>query len=264
MNCCQAREGLWPPEQPRLAGADVVAARAHVEGCADCRAFFGQDRALLDAYHRLRGGCAPRDVRERVFEALARERVMAAGGAGPSTEPAPAASTAWRGWRRTLAGVAVAGGVAVAAAAVGLVPTLSGRAAPPEAFVHDYMRRAVGQDFLESSDPVEVRRFATRELGIVFEPMVLPGMDIERAEICLLDGRRGVVVVYGDGSASVSHYVMPAEGVKPKGPRLDDGARGTGERMPVVTWTTAGLDQALVGDVDAESLLWLARVGSGY
>ncbi|MEQ9400348.1 MAG: hypothetical protein RJQ04_14395 [Longimicrobiales bacterium] len=264
MNCSEAREGLWPPEQPRLAAEEVVAARAHVASCAECRAFFAQDRALLDAYHRLRGTRVPDDLRTRVMAALDDER---SAGVAPTAGGASDGSAAGRGgraWRGALIGGAAVAALSLGALATGVVPGPRGGAAAPDAFVHDYMRRAVGQEFLESSDPAEVRRFITRELGVMLEPMVLPGLELERAEICLLDGHRGVVIVYSDGTASVSHYVVPMDGLKARAPRLDDGDAQMGARMPVVTWASESLDQALVGDLDAESLLWLARVGSGH
>ena len=59
MDCTEARAGLWPPEQPRLVGDEVAAARLHVEGCDDCREYFEQDRALLDWYDRVRRHPAP-------------------------------------------------------------------------------------------------------------------------------------------------------------------------------------------------------------
>ena len=74
MNCSQARQALWPPEKPRLAGAEVLQARQHVQGCTACESYFAQDRSLLDAYDRASQERAPQDLRERVFDALARER----------------------------------------------------------------------------------------------------------------------------------------------------------------------------------------------
>ena len=80
MDCQEARRGMWPPERPRLVGREEEAARRHVEGCADCTAYFHQDRALLEAYDRMRTEPAPLELRERVFDALARSRWEAKAG----------------------------------------------------------------------------------------------------------------------------------------------------------------------------------------
>ena len=56
MDCSQARQTLWPPEKPRLAGAEVLEARRHVQECPACESYFAQDRSLLDAYHRAGSG----------------------------------------------------------------------------------------------------------------------------------------------------------------------------------------------------------------
>ena len=74
MDCQDARAGLWPPEKPRLVGAQVAEARVHVANCPECTEFFNQDRALLEMYDKLRSEIAPREVRERVFDALAAAR----------------------------------------------------------------------------------------------------------------------------------------------------------------------------------------------
>ena len=59
MDCNKARRALWPPEKPKLAEADVLKAREHVEACVACRDYFDQDRYLLDAYDRMRLEPAP-------------------------------------------------------------------------------------------------------------------------------------------------------------------------------------------------------------
>jgi len=63
MDCQRAREGLWPPERPRLVGDEVAEARAHVEACPECAEYFDQDRVLLELYDRARGESAPINLR---------------------------------------------------------------------------------------------------------------------------------------------------------------------------------------------------------
>ena len=53
MDCQDARAGLWPPEKPRLVGAQVAEARAHVANCPEGTEFFNEERALLEMYQML-------------------------------------------------------------------------------------------------------------------------------------------------------------------------------------------------------------------
>jgi len=255
MDCRNARAGLWPPERPRLAGAEIVAAREHVSSCPECSEFFAQERALLDAYRELGDVRAPLGVRERVFDALATARAEALNEKVPSgTLPA---TTRWL--RFAWPGVAV-GAIAVLA----LVPAQawSGPSTQDDGrvFVEDYLRRAVGQDHLVTSDPDEVRRFLVRELGIEVGPLRSSGLEVRRVEICLLEGRRGAMIVYAKEGASVSHYVVPRPDTRPRKPALseptDPVLRGS---LPVVTWSTDALEQALVGDLASGELLQIAR-----
>lgn len=268
MDCERARWGLWPPERPRLCGDEVVEARRHVQACGECRDFFEQDRKLLDALQRLRSEPAPRHVRERVFDTLARER------AGVAGEAAEAPS----GWRRWLALGAT--GVATAALTalllqppVGTTPEPEGtvstppveRAGPEEhagLFVEDYLRRAVGQDQIVTDDPAEVVRFMARELGTPLRPLEAAGLRIERAEICLLDGRRGAMVVYRRGDRTISHYMIPRGDAEPRDPAPSPRLEQVLEGMPsVVTWSRGRVEEALVADVTGPELVDLVLEG---
>ena len=256
MDCNDAREGLWPPERPRLMGEDVALAHRHVDECPGCREFFTQDRALIELYERARREKAPLAVRERVFDALARARWDAR---------SPGRHNARRTRVRYLV---LAGGGILAAAAIALglrlqISTSSASNADESTkFVEDYLRRAVGQDHIETSDPEEVGRFLTRELGIPLRPLAAPGLELQGAEICLLEGRRGAMIVYKKEGTSVSHYLVPREGAGKRAPAFS--ASGPGEPVTapaVITWSTPSLEQALVGDLGSETLLRLARAG---
>jgi hypothetical protein len=138
------------------------------------------------------------------------------------------------------------------------------RAAPAgqEMFVEDYLRRAVGAEHIQSSDPVEVTTFVTRELGQPFAPITIDGVELERAEICLLEGRRGAMIVYKIEGEVVSHYVVPRPGGVVRPPRFGrELGRGAGAPS-VITWATPRLEQALVGVVPADALMLLARRAS--
>ena len=259
MDCATARAGLWPPERPKLVGDDVAEARAHVADCAECTEFFAQDRALLDVYDRIRGEKAPIEVREKVFDALARSRWQTRGAE-------PEISTGKTGWRARLALPLLA----AAALAVITVANLDRRAPlevvatpdDPSMFVEDYLRRAVGHDHIETSDPAEVVRFLQRELGLSLEPLDVEGLELLGAEICLLEGQRGAMIVYQQDGAAISHYLVPRDGTEPRAPALSNQDGGPGDaQLPVVTWSTGRVEQALVGELSSDQLLKLAAYG---
>lgn len=255
MDCIRAREALWPPERPRLAEETCVAARRHVDGCSACRDYLRQDRLLLEYYQRLREVAAPRRLRERVFEVLARERA----GAG-SRWARPRA--ALHGLRRDALGWAAAVVVVAAAAGVSLVAIRGGGTAADDGtmFVEDYLRRAVREEHIQTSDPREVARFLTRELGLMLEPLRMPGLDLTGAEVCFLEGRRGAVVLYKKGGRVISHYVVPrAGGAATADPPRPVEARVRSTMPTVVTWAAEGLEHALVGDVPSSELMVMAR-----
>lgn len=251
MDCGKAREGLWPPERPRLAGEDVLAARAHVEECSACQAYFAQDRSLLATYDRIRRSRAPVKVRERVFDVLAETRL---GAQGRKPEGAKAGDVR--------ASILRWGGPAlIAATLAALIWLPSEMSSPPDegaVFVEDYLRRAVGQDHITTSDPAEIGRFLTRELGVRLRPLQVEGLELEGAEICLLEGRRGAMIVYKRDGAVLSHYLVPRSGAEARGPALSRTAVEQGD-MPVVTWALPNVEQALVGEVPPDELLQLAE-----
>ena len=126
-------------------------------------------------------------------------------------------------------------------------------------FFEDYLRRAVGQDHIVTSDPDEIGRFLARELGMQLRPIRLEGLELQGAEICLLEGRRGAMIIYKKNGASISHYLVPREGAQPREPALSMDCCGSTSETPVVTWSTRQLEQALVGEISPEQLLSLAR-----
>ncbi len=253
MNCSEARHALWPPERPRLAEAEVLEARQHVEGCPACESYFAQDRALLDAYHRASQERAPQALRERVFDALARER---------SRGLAPAFPTkVGRRW------VLVAAASVVGLLAGGFAVSL--RNGPENLndgglFAEDYLRRAVAEERIVSSDIAEVSRFLTRELGRPIRPLEIAGLRLIGAEICLIEGRRGAMIQYLEDGREISHYLIPREGTRPRDPEpapawgSSDGAGG----LALITWAVHEIEQALVGEASQEHLMELARTAS--
>ncbi len=263
MNCSTAREALWPPEKPRLAGEGVLLAREHIEDCADCQEYFRQDRHLLDAYCRLREERAPRRIRERVFDSLARERagnLTAELNRDAQLGPGSLALPRWM--------VATAASL-VLLSALGTTAMWmnrpSARPATGELFVDDYLRRAVGQDNIVTSDPAEISRFLVKELGLLITPLQIEGLRLAGAEVCFLDGRRGAMIRYRQNGHEVTHYLIPREGVEERAPRrlgILPGGFEDQAAPSVITWATPSIEQALVGAVSAERLMSIARKAS--
>lgn len=261
--CEEARELLWPPERPRLLASDVEKAREHVHTCPECVRYLAQDRTLLDAYHHLREVEAPLQVRGRVFQALAYGRSQ------PGHETLGAGTRrggARLGWSVALVAVlAISSGTAfwsVSRSDGSALPTAAESTAHERdggveaAFVEDYLRRAVGEDFLESTDTDEIVQFLTRELGQHVTLLRLAELVPIRVEICLLEGRRGAMVVYRLDGKRVTHYLVP----KPAESRPPSVAREHGD-LAVVTWSSMSLEEALVGEVSPDTLLALVRSG---
>jgi len=253
MNCSEARHALWPPERPRLAEAEVLEARRHVQGCEACESYFEQDRILLDAYDRASQERAPQMLRERVFDALARERSR-----GLVMESPRRVSRRW-----AVAAVASVVGLFAGGLAVALLNGPDGGLNDGGLFAEDYLRRAVSQERLVSSDADEIGRFLTRELGRPIRPLQIDGLRCTSAEICLIEGRRGAMIKYVQDGREISHYLIPQEGTPGRDPELSStfGRRGNGGPA-LVTWATPEIEQALVGEVPAARLMELARNAS--
>ena len=274
MNCTESRYALWPPERPRLAGSAVLEARQHVEECQACQSYFDQDRRLLDLYDRVGRERTPRAVRERVFDSLARERARGLGVPEAAEVTAPVGASADRagifdvsGWSMTRRRWALATASSVAAFFVVAAGSVwLERTAPQEdagLFVEDYLRRAVGEDRIVTSDVSEVSRFLTRELGLPITPMQVIGLKLAGAEICLLDGRRGAMISYVENGREISHYVVPKSGVAPRDPAFSSQVAVAGTVGPsVITWATPQVEQALVGEVPPDRLMEIARQSS--
>jgi len=132
----------------------------------------------------------------------------------------------------------------------------------PAAFVEDYLRTAVSQEHIETSDPEEIVRFLQREMGVLIRPLDREGLELARAENCLIEGRRGAMIVYKKDGAAISHYFVPRESARARAPSLSDAPRGPhGTELPGVTWATNEVEQALVGALRADQLLLLAGAG---
>ncbi len=277
MSCEEAREILCPIRRPRLVEHQTEEARKHVAGCPACRSYLAQDQLLTDAYERIRTTKAPLALRERIYTTIARERERRREGprkvrsAPRPRRPRPVPAREERARFRRFGRSAPRPGTRTAAAAALVLVSgaLLWQALPrPEpvsgaSFVDDYLRRAVSQDRILSSDPNTVRQWLARELGMALRPLSVAGLEIESAEICLLEGRRGAMIVYRIGGTRVAHYLVPREEAKERPPTVSQPSGEPGSAAPpLVTWATGSVEQALVGELESSQLIALARSGS--
>ncbi len=258
MDCREARKTLWPADGLRVGDAEVGAALAHAEACGSCSEFLEQDRRMAqlirDSAPRVR---APRELRERLFTALARERLGF-----------PTSNTASHRFQQPWAVAAIlVAGLAVGVAADWLVGGSRGTPVAT-AFAEDYLRRVVEREELRTADRRQVALFFARELGVAMSPPGIPEFDVKRAAICLMNGRRGGVIEYESRDRQLSYYLIPQEGgstversdVDASAIESPSGEPGlSSERgLSVATWWDAGHQHALVGDMPVQELERLA------
>jgi len=134
-----------------------------------------------------------------------------------------------------------------------------------ETFAADYVRRTAAEEQIRSDDQTEVAEFIQAELGRSIQPVERLGYRLLGAEICLLAGRRGVMLDYDAIEGGLSHYIIPTEAPMPAtGPRLV-AADGGDPGMPhVVRWNDEFGEHALVGHGDPGELLGFARQASRF
>lgn len=254
MRCEEARAILIPADEPRIAEADVLRALEHAEACPGCRIWIEEDRDIARLIRRaLPRPQAPREVRERIYQALARERAPAA---------APAARRSARLRRAPWALLPAAAGAALALWLLAPDPDPRG---PGTIFVQDYLRKAVEREAIRSSSHEAVAAFLMRELGAAVQPPQVPGADLLGAEICLLEGERGARLTYIMGGREVSYYVVPGRGKldglaspKPATHLVSEGP------LKVVLWSDERFAHAVVGEHSMDYLLTFAHAAGGY
>ncbi|MGH7576254.1 MAG: hypothetical protein ACREM1_14155 [Longimicrobiales bacterium] len=255
MDCGSARELLWPPERPRLAEGQTMAARRHMQSCRACQTFLEWDDALV-ALHSRSETAPPSRLRERVLRRIAETRASRAG---------HEKSAGWFGailpaWRTAIAAATVATVVLVVAAVGYGLWSSQPKPVPDPVFIEDYLRRAVSEDRITTSDPERVARFLTRELGRSARPLSSPALVIVSAEVCLLDGVRGAMILYEKDGRLISHYLIPRASDRTQAPRPRP-VRSDG--VGLVTWGANAFDHALLAEMPADSLIALvADVGA--
>lgn len=245
--CEEARETLWPWDRPRVHTEREATALAHVEACEACRTFFRRDQAVARAIREYGPGArAPRELRERVYGALARERAFR------SLDPEPSGARAWKGRSR----IATALAALLALVGIGWLFVTLRPEPSQDAYVQDFVGRAVAEEVVEAPDPGRVSRFFMRELGLNLPPVSLDDGRLSRAMICLIRGRRAAMVEYELGGYTVAHYRLPRSGVRGRPREL----RISSERgVSVIHWEDEAFEHALVSDLSGDRLAHLAR-----
>jgi anti-sigma factor RsiW len=245
ISCGRARRLLWPDAGPRPLTTDIEAAEQHVAACDECRLFLEEMRRLARLTHDLAPRPqAPREVRDRLFKAVARART---GTSGSSTS----------GTRRWAAFALV--GMLLVGVAVEWERRTDLRPDPIAGLVDDHMRATRG-DGLVSSDSILVSRWLAERLPFAMDVPDLPSLTLQGARLCLRDGQRGGVVEYSVDGRSVSYFVVP-DWHSPATPLVaGELHRAKREGYHIVSWREPGLVHALVGDLPQGWLVELARL----
>jgi anti-sigma factor RsiW len=237
--CGSARRALWPDSGPRRADARVAAARRHVEGCGECRAFFAEMEQLRMAVKAAATEpIAPPSVHERVFARRA------------------TASAAVKLRRRTWM-------LASAAAVVAVIAVLAARslvkngAAELAAVLAQSHAASLGGDRIASSDPGRIEQWISARLTFAVYVPVFPSARLAGARIDVSERGRGAAIEYQIGDKVVSYFVLPERAEVDASPDRLLHAHASGYRA--VIWTDAGLLHAMVGAVPSVTLETLAR-----
>jgi hypothetical protein len=220
----------------------VIDAQMHIAGCHACAEFFGEMRTVAGLIHRAAvREPAPPDVRDRLFQTIARARMGAP------------AHRRWPQW-------ALAGAVALVTIAAGLWPTSTRTPAsdPVAAFADDHLRAAAGPG-VRTTEASTAASWLRERLPFAIQVPQFPEGRVQAARLCLMAGMRGGVVEYRLGEHDLSYYVVPAEANMPESAarELRSAARA-GYR--VVTWRAGELVHALVADLPDATLRELARI----
>jgi hypothetical protein len=245
ISCGRARRLLWPDAGPREATAEIMAAREHAGGCADCRRFLDDMRRLGDGIREaVPRPPAPIEVRDRLFRSIARARAEDTGRtAGPGRRLATGLAAAlllgatWLGWR------AVSDSTVLRPDALG-------------AIAEDHLRaeRSAG---LVSSDSLEVARWLRERLPFAVEVPLFPGARLTGARLLLVGGQSGAVVEYAVAGRPLSYYILPGVGTDAAESRRVRLAARAGYR--IASWEDAGLTHALIAGLPGPKLVELAH-----
>jgi len=240
--CGRARRLLWPDVGPRVADEETAAARRHVQGCADCRAFFEEMTTMCGAIRASLGNeAAPIELREEMYSRLAEARL-----ARPIRPEGR--------WRAAAAAVVV---ISVLIAGALVLPHTRAPVPPIVSMVAAEHARAVSGDHLSSPDRDMVESWLTSRVTFGVHVPQFTGARLTGARLCHAESGRGAVIEYAIGDRTLSYFILPSSpGAFPSSAGLQTAA-GNGYRM--VLWRDTGLVHALVGALSHEELERLAH-----
>jgi len=245
MNCGRARRLLWPDTGPREATPEVVAAREHAAGCDGCTHFLADMHRMAEEIgRRAPRPTAPAEVRNRLFQAIARVRIPSGGRARSSRLRPPA----------------IAGIVALLVVGLSLLGYLGVRGGSPDrndalgSIVEDRLRSQRGAG-LASSDSAQVTEWLTERLPFAVQIPIFPEARLTGARVLVDSRRSGAVVEYLVGERVLSYYILPGDG-----PGLQGEIRlASTNGYHVASWHDSGLTHALVAALPESKLVELAR-----
>ena len=256
--CGSARRLLWPDENLRVADRALFDARAHMARCHECQRFLTDMEAVANLVQRLAPRpVTPPSVRDRLFNAVARERRLAG---------QRQMGISYRA--RTI----VTGAIAVAALILLVLSPVywdrdesdATRQNAISAMVADHAR-GLNHEALMTSDAGVAREWLSARVAFAVHVPEVSGTVLERVEICLLDGQRACLIRYRVDGHAVSYYsfsLVPGE-VRNQSAADESGSvtfhREEEAGYRVVAWEDAGVLRALVADLPADRLLALAE-----
>lgn len=246
MRCGTARRLLWLTDGPGALTPAAAETVEHLRACGACSAFLSGQRQLAGVIReQTPKPPAPPALRDRVFAAVARERVRVA------------ARAEWLVRIATLL-------LVVGAIAAGLVWSWRGSWADRAwqnriALLTTDHGRALQGESLASSDVAAVREWLGQRLSFGVHVPVIPSAPITEARVRHFNGRVAAALRLEVDGTSVSFYVTPVDASDPS--RLGPGQFITGAHngYEFVAWQGAGLLHVLVGGVPEARLRALAR-----
>ena len=275
MDCSWIRARIPSHIDGELTGEESRQLDEHLQHCESCCSFASKDRELLQRLKTaLSSEAAPREFAERLRSALAAEPLPAAEetAGSPEAEPARAVgrieTSAPR--RRTAWGL-------LAAAAAALLITLAvpwgnDGSVMVSAMAAEHSRRLSGKpDYgrlsFVSDDAGKITGYLSKELGVkVALPASRTIPEKRGASMARCGGRKmGVVGCFCmNRGKAVTLFIVKAGGLNLTG--LDtvshDGREyfcGSAGRCRAVMWRRGNLFYALVGDLEADDILGMAR-----
>lgn len=249
--CGKTRRLLWSDEPVRVADREWLEARAHAGDCHACRDFFTDMQELSTLIRRI----APRPVtppavRSRVLAAVKNERM-----------PRPRDGGVLHKARLLIASAAAV------AALVAIVLWPAYQRGNDEtwqramaAILEDHAQ-GLHHESLATSDHGAARQWLTSRVAFAVQVPDVNGLVLERAEVCLLGGRRACLLRYRVDGQMVSYYSyeLAPEQLASESTRSVTFHQHEGAGYRVVAWEEAGVLRALTADLPADRLLALAR-----